>query len=62
MKMKTIALTGSTGFLGSHILVQLLNKGYNVKANIRNEKKDEALLNSIKNLVQKEFIGNIAFF
>jgi nucleoside-diphosphate-sugar epimerase len=60
--MKTIALTGATGFVGSHILIQLLNKGYIVRANIRNEKKAKGLLDSIKNVVQKDFIKNIVFF
>ena len=60
--MKTAALTGATGFVGSHILVQLLNKGYHVKANIRNEKKAEALLNAIENVVQKDCIKNVNFF
>ena len=60
--MKTIALTGATGFVGSHILVQLLNKGYAVKANIRNEKKAETLLNSLENVVKKDVIKNISLF
>jgi nucleoside-diphosphate-sugar epimerase len=60
--MKTIALTGATGFLGSHVLIQLLNKGYNVKANIRNEKKAESLLNSIKHLTQEDCTEKISFF
>jgi nucleoside-diphosphate-sugar epimerase len=60
--MKTIALTGAAGFVGSHILVQLLNKGYIVKANIRNEKKAETFLNSLEHVVEKNFIKNVSFF
>ena len=31
-----IYLTGSTGFIGSHLVIQLLNLSYNVVAPIRN--------------------------
>ncbi|KIK69245.1 hypothetical protein GYMLUDRAFT_188807 [Collybiopsis luxurians FD-317 M1] len=33
-----VFLTGATGFLGSHILVQLLGKGYRVRAAVREKK------------------------
>ncbi|KIK69244.1 hypothetical protein GYMLUDRAFT_53698 [Collybiopsis luxurians FD-317 M1] len=40
-----VFLTGATGFLGSHILVQLLHKGYRVRAAVR-EKKAAQFKNS----------------
>lgn len=39
---KNILLTGVTGFLGSHILEELLIKGYNVHTIIRAKNKEEA--------------------
>ena len=48
--MKNILLTGGTGFIGSHIAVELIESGYNVKIidNLSNSKK--SVLNSIKKI------------
>ncbi|KAG6872640.1 hypothetical protein C0995_008071 [Termitomyces sp. Mi166 len=38
---ETIFVTGASGFLGSHIVLQLLNKGYNVRAAARGPRVSE---------------------
>ncbi|KIK69243.1 hypothetical protein GYMLUDRAFT_35309 [Collybiopsis luxurians FD-317 M1] len=40
-----IFLTGASGFLGSHILLQLLEKGYHVRATVREKKAAKFKLN-----------------
>ena len=42
MKMKTILVTGGTGYIGSHVCVQLLEAGYQVVIadNLINSKRD----------------------
>jgi nucleoside-diphosphate-sugar epimerase len=35
-KAKTVLVTGSTGFIAKHIVLQLLNAGYNVVGSVRN--------------------------
>ncbi len=40
-----IALTGSTGFIGSHILAALVSDGHEVDALVRNEEEAEAVRN-----------------
>jgi uncharacterized protein YbjT (DUF2867 family) len=37
--MERVAITGATGFVGRHIVKELLNKGYQVYALVRNVKK-----------------------
>lgn len=41
MKPQTILVTGASGFLASHILLQLLDLGYNVRGSVRNAAKGE---------------------
>ncbi len=38
-----VALTGATGFVGSHILAELLAQGHNVTALVRDETQSEAV-------------------
>ncbi|MEM8967510.1 MAG: aldehyde reductase [Bacteroidota bacterium] len=47
MENKKILLTGVTGFLGSHLVIQLLNRGYSVKGTLRNS----ARIDSIKKII-----------
>ncbi len=47
--MKTVLLTGITGFLGSHTAIQLLNKGYKVIGTLR----DESRIESIKSVIDE---------
>jgi nucleoside-diphosphate-sugar epimerase len=38
-----VALTGSTGFIGSHVLTELLDRGHEVEALVRNDEQAQAV-------------------
>lgn len=46
MSNKRVLLTGVTGFLGSHTVIQLLNKGYEVVGTLRSKDR----ISSIKEI------------
>lgn len=48
MKNKTVLVTGATGFVGIHTILQLLQKGYNVKTTLRSFSKKETVINALK--------------
>ena len=57
----TVLLTGISGFLGSHIALQLLNKGYKVRGSLRNMARSDEVRKAleshgadIKNLERSE--------
>jgi len=59
--MKKVLVTGGTGFLGLQIILQLLNKGYDVRTTIRKESGKDRILkvlqaNNVKNLSKLSFI------
>lgn len=41
--MKTVLLTGAGGYIGKHVALQLLNKGYAVRASVRDLKRSEEI-------------------
>jgi len=47
MSHERVLITGGTGFLGSHIISQLLEKGYKVRASVRSEKKLRTIFPSV---------------
>ncbi|MBC1372751.1 aldehyde reductase [Listeria booriae] len=56
-----VLITGGTGFVGVHILFQLLQKGYDVKTTLRSMKKKDMIIetlkeNGVQNLEQLSFI------
>jgi dihydroflavonol-4-reductase len=44
MKEEKVLITGASGFIGSHIIIQLLEKGYKVRGTLRNMKRAESML------------------
>lgn len=46
---KTVLVTGGSGFVGGHCIVQLLKKGYKVKTTVRSLHKKNAVIEMLKN-------------
>jgi len=46
---ETVLVTGGTGFVGVHCIVQLLQKGYNVKTTVRSLKRKDEVFEMLKN-------------
>lgn len=46
---KTVLVTGGSGFVGGHAIVQLLQKGYKVKTTIRSIAKKDKVIEMLKN-------------
>ncbi|WP_308993452.1 aldehyde reductase [Mariniflexile litorale] len=46
---ETVLVTGGTGFLGTHTIVQLLQNGYNVKTTVRSLKRKNDVFEMLKN-------------
>jgi nucleoside-diphosphate-sugar epimerase len=47
--METVLVTGGTGFLGAHCIIQLLQAGYQVKTTLRSLSKKDALFSMLRN-------------
>jgi len=46
--MKTVLITGASGYIGKHITLQLLNQGYAVRASVRNLSKSTEVISAIE--------------
>jgi len=61
MKNKdTVLVTGGTGFVGVHCILQLLQKGYNVKTTLRSLKRKDEVIEMLKTGGITSF-NNLAF-
>ena len=47
-KNETVLVTGGTGFVGLHILLQLLQQGYTVRTTVRSLKSKDRILSTLK--------------
>ncbi|CUM67052.1 uncharacterized protein PRCAT00004741001 [Priceomyces carsonii] len=50
---QTVLVTGGTGYVGSHCILQLLENGFTVRTTVRNEDKGEALVKALDKIVSK---------
>ncbi|MFT4154862.1 SDR family oxidoreductase [Parafilimonas sp.] len=57
---KLVLVTGGSGFVGGHCIVQLLQKGYNVRTTIRSLSKKKTVIEMLKNGNIQSF-NNISF-
>ena len=48
MKNQTVLVTGGTGFVGIHTILQLLQQGYTVKTTIRTLSKTQSIVDALK--------------
>ena len=48
-KQQTVLVTGGSGFIGIHCILQLLNEGYTVRTTVRSEKRKDDVLTMLKN-------------
>ncbi|WP_443660963.1 SDR family oxidoreductase [Clostridium algidicarnis] len=46
--MENVLVTGGTGFVGTHIILQLLQKGYNVKTTLRSINSKSKVIDTLK--------------
>lgn len=58
---ETVLVTGGTGFVGVHCILQLLQKGYAVRTTLRSMKRKEDVIGMLKNGGASSF-GDLEFF
>jgi len=61
MNNQTVLVTGGTGFVGIHTILQLLQQGYTVKTTIRSLSKKDSIVNALKDGGLTD-LQNLSFF
>ena len=59
--MDTVLVTGGSGFVGSHVILHLLNAGYDVRTTVRSLKREPAVRAMLEG-AGVESTGRLAFF
>jgi dihydroflavonol-4-reductase len=59
--MKKIMITGVSGFLGSHMAVEGLKRGYQVVGTIRSKEKEVEVISTLKPHVSADQLNNLQF-
>mmetsp|Transcript_15177 Transcript_15177/g.24796 ORF Transcript_15177/g.24796 Transcript_15177/m.24796 type:complete len:387 (+) Transcript_15177:66-1226(+) len=60
--IRTVMITGATGYLASHIVKQLLEKGYNVNACVRNASNESSVKHLLKLSSSSSSSGKLQLF
>src|SRR5262252_1770068 len=47
--MSTVLVTGGSGFVGSHVLIQLMNAGHTVRTTVRSVHREESVRAMLRN-------------
>jgi nucleoside-diphosphate-sugar epimerase len=59
---KTVLVTGGNGYIGAHIIVRALSKGYRVRTTVRSEKRIESVLASLhRGGISEEMARSVVF-
>ncbi|HTE23730.1 SDR family oxidoreductase [Flavitalea sp.] len=61
MNNQTVLVTGGTGFVGIHTILQLLQQGYTVKTTLRSLSKKDSIVNALKDGGLTD-LQNLSFF
>jgi dihydroflavonol-4-reductase len=62
MPMKTVLVTGSSGYIAKHIVLQLLNAGYSVRGSVRSLARSREVEDAVRpHLVDPSAIGRLTF-
>jgi dihydroflavonol-4-reductase len=59
--MKKICITGVSGFLGIHMALEGLNKGYQIVGTVRSEEKALETRNTLSQFLSEEKLNNLSF-
>ncbi|KAH7148434.1 dihydroflavonol-4-reductase [Dactylonectria macrodidyma] len=63
MMGKTVLVTGGSGFIGAHVIVQALEKGYSVRTTVRSLRRSDVVRDKIRNGgISEERAGAVEFF
>lgn len=58
--VQRVLLTGANGFIGSHVLDELLKKGYSVRSIVRSQSKAQQVLSDFPNFGTKLDFGIVS--